>query len=116
MRDGSVISEVMKQSILLFGFVAAVLMWRFDVAFSAPSGGYRTFDLSLPEFTLNAGEQISEFTCQVFSGSIVQVSIPFQWNVSVDSSIGGRATLTAFSVTGSDAFYQQDLALFTMVS
>lgn len=73
---------------------------------------FQILDVSLPEFKLRQADQIWEIHCRVVSGAIVQVSIPFQWSVNIDSSIGGRATMTAFANDGADAFYRHDLTAF----
>lgn len=79
---------------------------------SAQMPGYQIFDLSLPIFRLRPSEQVTELNCTVMDGAIVRVNVPFQWNMAVDSSIGGQATLTAFAIDGADAFHQADLAPF----
>jgi hypothetical protein len=73
---------------------------------------YRIFDVSLPEFKLRTWEQVTALDCKVTGGAIVRVSVPLQWNIALDSSIGSQSVLTAFAIHGADAFYQQELAPF----
>jgi hypothetical protein len=97
----------------LLGFVIAIVVSGSTEQVCAKSAdNTRFFDLSLPHFDLRPFEQVTEITCLVLGGGITEVSVPFQWNVDVDSSVGDRAKLTAFAVVGASAFYQPDLGRF----
>ncbi len=102
-----------RKSLFLLSIVAIVVSgFAQPVLAKSADSKYQFFNLSLPDFKLYTAEQVTGFSCTVLGGGIAQVSVPFQWDVSVDSSIGDRATLTASSNHGADAFYQPDLAPF----
>jgi hypothetical protein len=103
--------NTMHKYLALLGFVIALVVSGFtDQVFAKSADNTRFFDLSLPH--LHPFEQVTEITCLVLGGGITEVSVPAQWNVDVDSSVGGRAKLTAFAVVGASAFYQSELGPF----
>jgi hypothetical protein len=102
-----------RKTLFLLGFVVAIVVSGFGHhVFAEPDDGTQFFNLSLPDFKLYTAEQVTGFSCLVRGGGIAQVSVPFQWDVNVDGSLGGRTQLTASAVVGNSAFYQPDLAPF----
>jgi hypothetical protein len=69
------------------------------------------YDVSLPNFTLAAGEQVERLEC-VVSGAIARTNVPLEWNISIDNGTGGRSKLIGYAVVGAAAFDSNHLSYF----
>lgn len=61
---------------------------------------------------LGPSEGIYGFTLDTMGAVILRTKVPFQWNLDIDSSEGGRSHLRAQAIVGSSAIRSSDFAFF----
>jgi hypothetical protein len=101
----------MKRSVLLS--LVGLLVLRSPALGASSSGPFSDyFSVSAPSVVLGATEGIYGFTVQTSRSVILRTKVPFQWNVSVDNSDGGRSQLSAHAIVGNSAFRPGNLRFF----
>jgi hypothetical protein len=100
----------MRSVVLALVFVAAVLATGSAARETAPD--FKLFDLSLPRFTLSAGERVVGYECTVRGGRILRIDAPDMWDLTLENGIAGSAKLGAHIIEGVAAFEPSNLNYF----
>jgi hypothetical protein len=87
-------------------------MLIFGQAAFASAIDFEFLDVSLRPIALGPDERVEGFECEVIGGVVQRISTPFQWDVYVDGSIGGRSRVSASATVGAAEFDTRGLAYF----
>ncbi len=98
---------------LLFTLPLFVALLGPIVGRSESAIAFRYFSVSAPRVKLHPSELIYGLTLDTTGAVILRMKVPFQWNVAVDNSDGGRSHLKANAIVGASAFGEHDLDYFT---